>query len=560
MNGLQGSGGGRLVLSLAALAAVAMPATVPAQTVRVRSYQIPLQEPPVASAIEPAVPGAARQAVDPPSPVVSIRVRVPSTASAGRELEYSFLVENSSSADAHHVRVRASMPAKARYKTARPAPTAVPGTPEAAQPTPKSQSGASEVVWEIGTLKGGQRREIVLVIEPAAGDDLLCCARVSFEHGECVRTRMSKPTLRVRTNGPDRARQYDPLTYVVEVTNAGSADANEVVLTEELPPGLQFSDSNPSTSGTNPLTWKLGTLAPGDKKSVEFKVIPVETGTHPLKATVAAAGIAAESNLSRVLVGEPKLQLVMTGPSWRSLDRPATYFLTISNPSPVPATNLILADDLYSKAELRSFIEFVSASDDGKLTGDNVRWSLGTLGPGSRRTISLTLRSLREGSFRNVATVRGDRGLTANAFASTEFQAPSGLTLNIEKTADPVAVGKTTSFTLRLQEHGGAPSTKVALSVTLPDGLQHVDAKGPSDGKQDGRTVTFLPLGELSAGAEAVFTVTVRAERAGELKLRATVTTDPARAQGKIEREETLLVVPESASTPPPAVPEPVRK
>jgi uncharacterized repeat protein (TIGR01451 family) len=535
MNGRRRSGGGIVIL----LAALAAPAGLYAQPLPASPG--PLQEPPLAEQPRAAVPAPGREARDPPTPIVAIRVRVDSAATPGRELEYHILVDNSALADAHHVRVRATLPPKARYKTARP--------------VPEASTNAGEVAWDIGTLKGGQRREILLVVEPTTGDDLVCCARVSFEHGECVRTRMNKPGLRVRTTGPQSARQYDPLTYVIAVTNDGSADATDVVLTEELPAGLQFSDSNPSTSGTSPLTWKLGTLAPGDRRTVEFKVIAAENGTHQLKATVAAAGMkAVEGNLSRVLVGVPKLALIMSGPTWRSLDRTATYFLTVSNSSAMPATNIILTDDLFTKAELRSFIEFAGASDDGKLTGDNVRWSLGMLSPGSRRTVSITLRSLREGSFRNFASLQADQGLTATASSTTEFQTPAGLTLDVDKLADPVAVGKTTTITLRLRQHGGTPSTSVGLSVALPDGLQYVDAGGMSAGKQDGRAVTFAPLGELAAGAEATYTITVRAERAGEAKVRANVTAEPAPKGGRIEREESMLIVPESASpAPPPA-------
>src|SRR5262249_40503197 len=159
----------------------------------------------------------------------------------------------------------------------------------------------------------GQQREITLVVEPTGGDDIKCCARVTFEHGECVRTKIAKPVLRVRTDGPERGKLYDTLKFTVEVTNIGQVDATDVVLTEELPPGLYCPDTTPSTSGKNPPTWKLGTLSPNQPKRVQFIVFPQRNGAHVLKATAAAAGLkAVEGNVSRVLVGEPQLTLIKT--------------------------------------------------------------------------------------------------------------------------------------------------------------------------------------------------------------------------------------------------------
>src|SRR5262249_8864039 len=160
----------------------------------------------------------------------------------------------------------------------------------------------------------------------------------------------------------------------------------------------------------------------------------------------------------------------------------------------------------------------------------------GTLEGGSRRTVSLTVRllpSAPDGEFRNVAEVKADRGMRATSFAITMFQPATGLTLDVDKASDPVAVGKTTKFTYRIRRRGVAPDTKGGLTVTLPEGLQYVDARGLSAGTQKDRTVTFDPLGELAPGGEAVYTVTARAERAAEVKVLATVTADPAPKGGK---------------------------
>jgi uncharacterized repeat protein (TIGR01451 family) len=518
-----------------------------ADPVWVRASQIPGQEPPLAEGpvpVAPVAPYGRREADHPPTPAISVRVTVPSTATPGRELEYHLTVENVSQANANHVRVKVPVPAHVRYKTAEP----VPGTPPA----------SGELVWDLGTMRRGQRVEITFVVEvePGTAEDILCCARVVFEHGECVRTRVAKPAIRVRTTGPERAKLYDPLAYTIEVTNTGSVAASDVVLSEELPPGLLFADSNPSTSGANPLVWKLGTVFPGQPRHVEFKVIAQQSGTHLLKASVVVAGIkTVEENLSRVLVGEAKLALVKTGPSWRSADLPATYLLTVSNSGTIPVTNVELHDGIFTTESLRSNIQFIGASDDGKLVGDDVRWLLGTLAPGSRRTVSLQLRTLqmanRAGVFENLANVKADGDIYAKAICKTDFVTPAGLTLDIEKGSDPVAVGKTTTFTFRVRQIGTTASRNVGLVISLPEQLQYVDSLGPSAGSQDGRTVSFAAIGELAAGGEAVYTVTVRADRPAEVQLRASLTAEPEPKGGKLERLESTIILPELATASP---------
>ena len=67
---------------------------------------------------------------------------------------------------------RAPVPTNTRYKTATPAPESDPA------------ATGGNLSWKLNTLKGGQRREIVLVVEPTGGDEIVCRARVTFEHGE----------------------------------------------------------------------------------------------------------------------------------------------------------------------------------------------------------------------------------------------------------------------------------------------------------------------------------------------------------------------------------------
>src|SRR5262245_1681946 len=178
------------------------------------------------------VPGPAAGApcpVDPPTPVVAIRVRVPACASAGQELEYRICVENCSKAPAHHVLVRNPLPANARFVKANPEPSA----------------REPELVWTLGTLEPCECREICLVLCPTGPGDVKNCARVRFEHGQCVCTRVedcpvpSRAELALRKSGPARAMLFEPFTYQLSLANTGREPATAVVVTDTLPPELE---------------------------------------------------------------------------------------------------------------------------------------------------------------------------------------------------------------------------------------------------------------------------------------------------------------------------------
>lgn len=60
-------------------------------------------------------------------------------------------------------------------------------------------------------------------------------------------------------------RPGDTVRYVVTVTNDGTIDHTNVVVTDTLPDGVTFVSATPvATSGPNPLVWDVGTLQPED--------------------------------------------------------------------------------------------------------------------------------------------------------------------------------------------------------------------------------------------------------------------------------------------------------
>jgi uncharacterized repeat protein (TIGR01451 family) len=482
--------------------------------------------------------------VDPPAPQVRIRVRVPSTAPAGKELEYRLIVENAGRGAAHHTAVRVTLPPSARLVRANPEPTTT-------DPEPR---------WQLGTLPGCGTKEITLVLVPTGEADVRLCARVSHEYGQCVQTRVGRRvprpddripvpmpmpgpepgpgpgprppvgnpnlTLKVSSPTPATALLFDVVTFVLDVANTGTAQVRDVSLSLTPAEGLSFSNAMPApTSDPDkpPFTWSLSTpLAPGQRRRIEVQLIAKKTGPLSVDVEVTDASGQKKTERGQVQIGEVKLELIKKGPARRLLSSTATYVLQVVNTGNVPATNVTVTDDLPDQ------IELVRASAGGKKVGTAVRWELGTLKPGERRPLQLEVRSKQAGTLKNRAVARTDRMENpVIAEAETVFENITGLTVEVDKSDPLLEVGKTGLYTVKVINQGEGDVENLGVTVTLPMELTLVEARGPTDPRKDAAApgvVTFLPLGKLPGKQTATYQIRATAAMPGEVKVRVEVT------------------------------------
>jgi uncharacterized repeat protein (TIGR01451 family) len=503
-----------LALALGAGAASADPKRSPFRTAQVTGPSSP--EPPLADGAVPPVPAptpcpptappvappvGTPCPVDPPTPAVAIRVRVPASAAAGQELEYRLCVENTSQAAAHHVTVRNPLPVHARFVRA----------------TPKPAETEPELTWRLGTLEAGACREIVLVLSPTGTGDVKDCARVTFEHGQCVTTRITRPQLSVRKSGPSQASVGEALTFRIEVSNTGAAEATDVRLVETLQAGWQY-EQEPYENKQIQKTWRLGTLAPGESRSVEYRATPRVNGELKTSAEASAAG-GLLSNVERhtVTVGTRGLTLEIDGPRKTYARRTVTFDLTVRNEGSLPAANVVVTDSLPEG------LEFVGANQGGRYADGSVRWSLGTVPAGQSRTLQLRVRSpLAHDELvqRPVATAEG--GLKGSTEIATKFEGAGSFDFGVDPSEDAVEVDTPVRYTVRVWNDGSADQTNVRIEVEVPPEMEFKEATAP-DGlkfKIDKGRVVFDPLPALRPGKEEKYEVVAVARKPGDARVR----------------------------------------
>jgi hypothetical protein len=69
-------------------------------------------------------------------------------------------------------------------------------------------------------------------------------------------------------------------------------------------------------------------------------------------------------------------------------------------------------------------------------------------------------------------------------------------------------------------------ASTIAVACELPQGVELLSAKGPTEAAADKRTVLFKSLKQLAPGQQAVYRIHVKGSAEGVHRLRARVTSD----------------------------------
>jgi uncharacterized repeat protein (TIGR01451 family) len=440
-------------------------------------------------------------------------MKAPASIGAGQEIEYKICIENCTSAAAHHVLVRNPLPANARFVRAKPEP--------AVQTAP-------EIIWRLGTLAACARQELTLILAPAGDGDIQNCARVQFEHGECVTTRIHRPALSLEKKGPTQALVNDTLSYKLTLTNSGEGELNNVLVTDILPAGLEHA------TGRKRLSWIVGNLAPGQAQQVEYQVVARTAGKLCNKVIATAAGEFRKEMESCVTVGEGRLEVSMTGPRKSYVNSPATFQINVSNSGTAPLTNVVVTDPLPVGTTL------VHASVGGTIEANQLQWNLGTLAAGAGTVLELVVRPTQAGLLCNDAVAVADRGHSKRADACTDVAGLPALSLAVQDLQDPIEVGASTAYAVTVGNPGSVAATHVRIAVTLPQQLELSQATGPAQHRQFGQRVFFDPV-TVAPGAEARYRVEVKARRAGDARFRVELTADQL-TSGAVQQEESTTI------------------
>lgn len=362
-------------------------------------------------------------------------------------------------------------------------------------------------------------------------------------------------------SGPVQAGQ--DLTYTLTVTNDGPDVATNVTVADALNSlvggagGLQNVTASqgsctlpalPANVSSFALECNLGTLAPGGTATVQITVRPsiAATGARSNTATVRSPDVGDPNQANNSATTSSQVTEILNlragktaTPAAVPAGTPVTFVATLTNEGPSTARQARITDTLPANAVL---IGTPAASNGGSCTvpptgtpGGTLQCSWASVPSGAQRTVTYRMRPLGTAQGQNlvnsvtVSTETLETQFSDNTATRTVAVLPADLDIVINKSdsADPVALGQLTTYTITMTNAGPSYGTNLVMTDVFPapasaptatfsyQGSLTVSnggtcAQQPAVGAMAGTLSCSFP--GIESGANAVVTYQMRAE------------------------------------------------
>lgn len=302
----------------------------------------------------------------------------------------------------------------------------------------------------------------------------------------------------------------EAILYKIEYQNRGNVKATNVFINNEVPQLTSFVPESitmpintivslapqvPSVgSGVindRIITWNLGALEKNQAGVVSFQarvselakkgqqISNVATITGKEQSVTASNQVVAQiiNNYSASLKITPSQAAALAGDI-------VTYTIEAANNGAETLNNVII------KSELPKNVNFVSADNNGRLTGNNMIWQLSQMQGGEKKILTFKLKisdALNAGDFiaQTASINSADLLEPVTAAARVDIVAANLLSdLNISMTSNKnvIFIGETVKFTITLENKGSVMLSNIILNDILPAGLDFIKGSVTSAG------------------------------------------------------------------------------
>lgn len=449
------------------------------------------------------------------APSLTIEKIAPREIQVNQSADFQIVVRNAGRVTANDVQVFDMIPAGTEYVSAVPQPT---------------RTGAQDLRWSLGEMRPGQEKRIKIQLKPIRPGEIGSVAQVTFASRASMRTRVTKPVLHIRQTAQPRVLIGDNVILDVMVENKGDGPAHQVIIQEDVPPQLEFSD------GYRELEYEIGTLAPGQSRQVRLSLRAAEIGRlkNVLVAT-ADGGLSAQHAIDMEVIA-PQLVATGTGPRRKFLRREATHQFSVENKGTADATNVELV------ARLPSGLKFLNANNRGKYDPNThaVYWSLAELTPNVVGSVELNTLPIESGEQKINFEATADLEQKSQTAQSLLVEHLIDVFFDIDDVVDPIEIGSSTNYRIRVINQGTKTATNVRIQVDFPNGIQPVSVDGNLPNEIRGQQIIFNPITSLNPNDEIKLLVQGNGVASGDHRVVVRLQTD-GRAT-PVSKEETTRV------------------
>jgi uncharacterized repeat protein (TIGR01451 family) len=341
------------------------------------------------------------------------------------------------------------------------------------------------------------------------------------------------PVVRIQVRVPADSPPEDDIKYLITVTNASQAEAHQVVIRNPVPDGCTPVRAEPQwdakLSTANQLYWVVGTLKPGEKKTVELflKPKPGAAEVRNLAYVRFEHGEAVTTRLNR-----PGLRVTKTAPKQSVRDEPFTVRVMVENTGRVPADAVRVVEDIDRGAE----VETVTAGARRTRQDENQYvWEIPRLLPGERRVIEYRVTPRQAKESLTTTAVAAAKNIQEKAESRTAVLVP-GLHVKLTGPSGVVGPGEAARYEITVRNTGTLPSTNLTVVGTIP-----ADCKltMKTEGGQIYRDQITWTLPRLEPGDAQSFRFAIRAGTTGNRAVAANV--QDSRKTRASDKTETLF-------------------
>ncbi|HKI34659.1 MAG TPA: hypothetical protein VKA46_22575 [Gemmataceae bacterium] len=349
-------------------------------------------------------------------------------------------------------------------------------------PAALAQDGATSGVNRVGV-------EIIRAPLPTRPSD----AGLELARGETTVT-WQAPVITLDLTAPPAAVVGQELTYTVALSNTGTVESSAMTVRAAIPDGTEYVRSDPAAVvENNGLVWTLGELSGRQTYHISATVRPSRVGAVTNKVQVETAeGLRGEKSATTDVTAEarPALKVGVEGPAVGAVGAPVAYQIVVSNPGTGPATGVVLTSKFDPGLEHESKVNPVESQ-------------VGTLAPGTSKTVPLTLTAREAGAQTNVVTAEGDGGLSDSARQTVTVKRAE---VSLHNTGPAWRyVGRPADWKVEVKNIGDVPLANVVVRDALSPELAY---QGGSPGAAvEGNQVTWA-VGTLEPGETRTLTLT----------------------------------------------------
>jgi uncharacterized repeat protein (TIGR01451 family) len=383
--------------------------------------------------------------------------------------------------------------------------------------TPSASVEQENLVWQFESLSPQQEKTLQMQLVTGSRGEVTPQATVTYtgQSTASLRIRVHEPKLALKVASPTRALAGDPANFILTVTNTGDCTAGRVKVRASLSEGLEHAQ------GKN-MDFEVGDLPSGESRTMQLVCLAGAGGEQKCDVVAESGGCVLAQEHGVVNVLAPRLEIELTGPALRYVDRKAAYTLRVANRGEVHASNLSV------KEVIPAGFKFVSANDGGHLGQGSpaISWFLGELAPGQVRQVQFELQAVKAGEHRHRATVSSERGarIEFSRELVTRVEDFSALSLEIAHADDAIEVGKETTYEVLVSNAGSRMETNIKLMCNVPDKMEFMSAPGSMRYHREGNAIIFEPVARLAPRSDVVYQIKVKALTPGDVRFKTQVT------------------------------------